>query len=139
MIYLAIPYTGREEFSFSLTTAIAAELSARGEVVYSPITHSHPMTKVRELPGDWEFWGNIDREFIRACSKMYVICADGWAVSTGVQAEIKIAKRIDRDYAEFNTGIDVFYLDVKKLESGSISVSGLDIDEIVIDGSHLVR
>jgi hypothetical protein len=93
MIYLAIPYTGNEEYAFRLSTIIAAELSLRGEVVYSPITHSHPMTQFRNMPGDWDFWGEIDRQYISRAYRVYVIQAEGWKQSIGVQAEIEIALR----------------------------------------------
>ena len=107
MIYLAIPYTGSEEYAFRLSTIIAAELSLRGEVVYSPITHSHPMTQFRDMPGDWDFWGEIDRQFISRSYRMYVIKADGWYKSTGVQAETEMAGRynIPVEYLSVDTDI----------------------------------
>lgn len=102
MIYLAIPYTGNEKRSFEMATEIAAELSIRGRVVYSPITHSHPMTQYRDLPGTWDFWSKIDHAFIDGCECIYVIMADGWEQSTGVQAEIEYAQDI---------GMPVYYFE----------------------------
>jgi len=92
MIYLAIPYTGQEELSYHVATHITAELSKRGEVVFSPITHSHPFTKITDLPGDWAFWGKIDREFIERSDQMWIVCMDGWKESVGVGHEQRIAK-----------------------------------------------
>ena len=108
MIYLAIPYTGNEEYAFRLSTIIAAELSLRREVVYSPITHSHPMTQFRDMPGDWDFWGEMDRQFISRSYRMYVIQADGWKQSIGVQAEIEIADRyhVPVEYLSVDSYID---------------------------------
>jgi hypothetical protein len=94
MIYLAIPYTGMPQLSYHVATTIAAHMTAAGEVVYSPITHSHPMTKIAgaDIKQDWEFWERIDREFIKGCSELRVIELLGWELSKGVSAEIQIAK-----------------------------------------------
>lgn len=94
MIYLAIPYTGIENTSFAVSTRIAGELMRRGFNVYSPITHSHEIAKVCELPTEWDYWEGVDREYIRACSELMVVCIDGWNESTGVRAEIKYADEI---------------------------------------------
>ena len=91
MIYLAIPYTGIEETSFKVATAITGELMKRGEHVYSPITHSHEVARVTKLPTEWAYWEKVDREFISRCDELFVVCIDGWEESTGVQAEIEIA------------------------------------------------
>lgn len=92
MKYLAIPYTGIEEESYRIATKVLADLTRAGEIVFSPITHCHPMALAHDLPGDWAFWERIDREFISKCDELIVICIPGWLESTGVQAEIAMAR-----------------------------------------------
>ena len=108
MIYLAVPYTRMEDESFEAVTAYAGKLMEAGEVVYSPITHSHPIALVSNLPGSWDYWEKVDTEFISMCDNLIVLCLDGWERSTGVQAEIKIAESMglpieyhDEDGAQF--------------------------------------
>jgi hypothetical protein len=59
--------------------------------VSSPITHSHPMERFG-LDGSWEWWKNIDTEYLHLSQRVIVLCIDGWRESVGVQAEIRIAK-----------------------------------------------
>lgn len=67
-----------------------------GHVVFSPITHSHPIAMQCELPGDWEWWERIDRVFIEWADELWVFQLDGWQESEGVQAEIRIAKELGK-------------------------------------------
>ena len=97
-IYLAIPYTGIEQSSYiqSLnTTAFLMEMN-KGEMnVFSPILHSHPLTNLG-LKGNWDFWKEIDYQFIDWCDEVYVLIPkEGGELiysSVGVQAELKYAK-----------------------------------------------
>jgi len=91
MIYLAIPYTGIEETSHKIANAVLAELTRSGEIVFSPISHSHIMAKEFDLPAEWEFWKRIDCAFIERCDHLLVVCIDGWDESIGVKAEIDAA------------------------------------------------
>jgi hypothetical protein len=108
LIYLATPYshddTYVKEYRFLAVNKVASVLLARGEFVFSPISHTHPIAKVGKLPGDWEYWLNFDKAFLERCSKLYVLMLDGWKESSGVTAEIKIAKEL---------GIEIEYLDPK--------------------------
>jgi len=66
----------------------------RGEHVFSPISHTHPIALAGDLPKDWEFWQAYDRAMLRACGKLAVLMQDGWQESVGVQAEIAIAREL---------------------------------------------
>lgn len=104
IIYLASPYTSNnsnpedkkstEHLRFSTTARIAGELINKGHIIYSPITHNHPMKIRTDLPGDWEFWKSFDEIMIKACSELWVLMLYGWNVSKGVTAEIEIAKSL---------------------------------------------
>lgn len=96
-IYLAIPYSGMQESSYEQATIATAILLKKGFNVYSPITHSHPLTKQGiDLPHSWDFWEKIDKQFIDWADEVYVmIPIEGYEKilsSIGVQAEIAYAK-----------------------------------------------
>jgi hypothetical protein len=60
-------------------------------VVFSPISHSHPIALDHDLPRGWEFWGRIDEVFVKLCHAVYVLQLPGWEESHGVQEELKLA------------------------------------------------
>jgi hypothetical protein len=95
MIYLASPYShdvsAVREMRFRRACWATAELMKRGENVFSPIVHSHPLV-VHGLPNTWEFWQRVDRDYLEHCEQLVVLMLDGWRESVGVQAEIAIAR-----------------------------------------------
>jgi len=99
-IYLAIPYSGLEEESFAVANKIAAKLMAEGHIVFSPISHTHPIALAGNLPKGWEYWKKFDETFIDWCDALYVVVMsmygyDRLNASTGVNAEIQMA--IDKE------------------------------------------
>lgn len=108
LTYLACPYSHANpkvsHLRFVACTKAAAWLiKAYAWNVFSPITHSHPLHDIAGLQGDWNFWKQIDTQYIELSCRLVVLVIPGWKESTGVQAEIKIAK--DR-------GLQIFYLNV---------------------------
>ena len=95
-IYLALPYTGKEEESFVIANKIAAKLMNEGHLVFSPISHSHPIATQCSIPGDWNFWKAFDESFISWCDQVMIIPLIGWQESKGVTAEIAIAKAMNK-------------------------------------------
>ena len=71
----------------------AMRIMAQGHVVFSPISHSHPVAQhlKPELLMDHEFWMKQDIPFMEWADEVWMLCMDGWEESKGVQAEIKIA------------------------------------------------
>ncbi len=69
-IYLASPYSHEDEMvmkdRFDKVCAKAAELMARGYIVFSPIAHSHPIAQ--HLPisytTDFDHWMKQDLDYI---------------------------------------------------------------------------
>lgn len=102
-IYLAIPYSGYEEESFRLANEIAAELIKQGYIVFSPISMSHPISKIGGLKGNWETWMAIDYAFIEWSDEIIVVNFDEKAVkeSTGVQDEIKYGKKLGKSIKNY--------------------------------------
>ena len=94
MIYLASPYSHPDpdirEARFHAACRAMAMLLPRGEKVFSPVVHSHPLV-AHGLPTDWEFWQAIDSEFLLYCDELAVLTLEGWEESRGVQAEIALA------------------------------------------------
>ena len=113
VVYLAIPYTGIESHSFEVANKVSGELMKRGYVVFSPISHSHTIAEMCEMPTDWGFWERQDREFIQRVDGLIVVCLDGWDRSRGVTAEIGFANDLDKrvrffDVDEIGDEIRVF-------------------------------
>jgi hypothetical protein len=96
LIYLACPYSHPDKDvqreRFHAANKAGAFLMCKGLFVFSPISHTHPMAEDANLPGHWEFWKSYDVAMIARCQKLMVLKLDGWEQSTGVTAEIKIAK-----------------------------------------------
>jgi hypothetical protein len=92
-IYLAIPYTGQEKKSFKIANRIAGQLMNDGNIVFSPISHTHPIAIECGLPKEWEYWKDFDEIFIDWCDEIYIVTLDNWQKSKGVMAEIDIANK----------------------------------------------
>lgn len=99
-IYLACPYSDDKHTTrlerFERVTEVSGKLMSQGWVVYSPITHSHPIAVRTRLPKGWEFWGKADRVFIHHCLFLVVLMLPGWDTSHGVAEELKLAKEYNK-------------------------------------------
>lgn len=117
--YLAIPYSHESdeimEARYRAATRIAGQRATNNRVVFSPITHSHAMAELYDMPRDWDFWRDQDVPFLDWADEVRVVKAHGWRESTGVQAEIK--------YAEEND-MPVRYLDPVKHGMKVVGISG---------------
>jgi hypothetical protein len=95
-LYIAIPYRNNPEYSFEIANFVSAELMKKGYIVFSPISHSHPIGLVMNKQFDHEFWMNQDLPFLKFCDELIVICIEGWKESKGVQEEIAMAKLLKK-------------------------------------------
>lgn len=106
LIYLATPYSHPNpevmEQRFRAVNKVAAKLMEQGLHIFSPISHSHPISIEGNLPTNWEYWESYDRVFLNASQKLIVLKLDGWEESVGVAAEIRIAGEL---------GIDIEYIE----------------------------
>jgi hypothetical protein len=95
LTYLASPYSHPDPevraARFRAVCQVAAVLMARGEFVYSPITHTHPIAQCGELPTGFDFWREYDRRMLAACDDIAVVRMKGWQESAGIAAELLIA------------------------------------------------
>lgn len=96
-VYLAVPYTGtpeQQEERFLRVNTVAADLMSEGVLVFSPISHTHPIALAGNLPVGWDFWKEYDFTFIEWADEMHVLMLDGWVDSTGVNAEVELARKL---------------------------------------------
>ena len=99
-IYLACPYSHPSQLVRELRTeqvdAKAAELMKKGNLVFSPLSHSHPISKYvdAERNASHEFWLEQDYWILDICDEVRVLCLEGWVDSYGVSAEIARAKEL---------------------------------------------
>ena len=107
-IYLAIPYTGFEDESFTIANRITARLMSKGHVVFSPISHNHTLANSNLLPKGWDYWKQFDKSFIEWCDEVRVVHmnkdgSERIANSVGVKGEVEIATELGKPiYYEFD-------------------------------------
>jgi hypothetical protein len=99
LIYLACPYSHYSylvrEFRFQQANRYASKLMQAGLLVFSPISHTHPIAERGDLPKGWDYWERYDRAYMEISRAVVVLCIDGWKDSVGVAAEITIAGRLE--------------------------------------------
>lgn len=97
--YLATPYGHPSEIvmedRFRLVTKAALHLNNRGRMVFSPITHNHPIEKQMTLAQRKAFpWQDFDDVMLKMADALILLQADGWYFSVGVRHEITLAGEI---------------------------------------------
>lgn len=106
LVYLACPYSHPDavvrEIRFKQASIASGKILGKGEIIFSPITHFHPIAEQYKLPTDWPFWEKVCRTYLSVCHKVYVLMIPGWEESVGVTEELKIAKELGLD-VEFIT------------------------------------
>jgi len=78
---------------FEAACKIAAAMIARGQVVFSPIVHGHPLAVAADLPRDWKHWRDYNFAMLHGSTLVMVARMPGWRQSRGVAAEIETARR----------------------------------------------
>ena len=98
MIYLASPYSHPNPrvmvARFHAACLATAELMRRGHTTFSPIAHSHCVATFGNLHLGWEFWSDIDYEWIRLCGNIAVLTLMGWRESVGIRDELRYAESL---------------------------------------------
>lgn len=100
MIYLATPYSHPDpavmEARFLLAAEVSAEIMRSGRLLFSPISHTHPIAQF-DLPKGWDFWQRYDHWFLDHCTELWVVASmDGWRESKGVTGEIAYMKKLGK-------------------------------------------
>lgn len=90
-IYLACPYSHPDpkvcEMRCEKADRAAAYLMACGYIVFSPISHSHPISKHLGNHLDHSFWLRQDAAWLDVCDEIHILTLDGWDKSIGVAWE----------------------------------------------------
>ena len=102
IVYLAGPYSNdapsdpsnkaspaKRLARFDAVTEVARQLIEAKEIIYSPLTMTHPIDLRMENDPGSKFWVGFDEAFMEHCGRIIVIKLPGWEASTGVQHEIK--------------------------------------------------
>lgn len=93
--YLAAPYSHDDEaIVLQRVEAInraASRLMECGVMLFSPISHCHPIAMAGGLRGDYEYWRRYNWVMLNQASSITVLKLGGWHESSGVTGEIKIA------------------------------------------------
>ena len=94
-VYLAAPYTDPNpawrEFRVMATNLAASALMRAGFVVFSPISHSHPIAECMNGHLDLAFWLEQDTPFLQACDATIILTLPGWQNSKGIAAELGLS------------------------------------------------
>jgi len=107
-VYLACPYSHKDksvrEHRVEQVNKKAAELMMSGYLVFSPLSHSHPISEHCNVdPCDNGFWLRQDLWILKFCDELHILCLPGWDESKGIKTEI--------EYAE-SKGIGVVYHEI---------------------------
>ena len=105
-VYLATPYQWRGSnegliswivrwWRYRKVTKIAAIWMEKGYNIFSPITHSHPISKFADL--SHAEWLEYDFQWIDACDELWVYCQPGWQTSDGVRQEVQYARNKNKE------------------------------------------
>ena len=98
LVYLACPYSHHDPAvrlqRFEAANKAAAKLMSEGIMIFSPISHTHPIALAGCLPLGWEFWRAYDRAFLGHSHKIIVLKLDGWRESVGIKGELEIATEL---------------------------------------------
>ena len=99
IIYFASPYSDSNpdvvNERYNKTCNKVAELVSQGNIVMSPIVYGHTLLQYKEMPGDWQFWKNFCESFLYKSDEMFVYKIEGWDKSTGLLAEVELAKSLN--------------------------------------------
>lgn len=117
MIYLAMPYTHVDpavmEDRYQTGLDVIVRLMLSGEVVISPIAHSHPIAmRNPAIANEFEAWRELDETLILASDTVYVLTLEGWEDSYGVQQEVEFATARDIPVVYIDTNGDPVHVTV---------------------------
>ena len=100
-IYLAAPYSDPDiivrRFRVDMANRKAGELMERGYLVFSPLSHSHPISEYCTVdPCDHNFWLRQDLWILKICDEMRILCLPGYDKSKGIQIEKEYAEELGK-------------------------------------------
>lgn len=108
-VYLACPYNHPDPAVRAARVEAADRMAARlmdaGYCVFSPLSHSHPISRHCKVdPTDHDFWLRQDLPFVAWCDALVILPMPGWAASKGIRTETAEAKRLGKPIATYTEG-----------------------------------
>lgn len=100
-IYLASPYTDAEARVVNQRhrdiCKVAGEMMRMGKVVFSPIAHTHEISRICMLESKWgAFWKKQCMKWVEACDEFGIVQLPGWSTSVGMASENQYAERLGK-------------------------------------------
>ena len=100
LIYVASPYSHAfpeiVNARIKIFVQFMAEIIQLGKHPVSPLmNHFLSDTVPIDFPLTWEYWENYSKLLLSKCDKLFVIATYGWENSSGVTAEIALAKELN--------------------------------------------
>lgn len=90
LIYLSSPYSHEDSAvrhrRYQLAMLTVTHFLHRGQYLYSPILHNHPIVCHNDLASHAQ-WLEYDYAILDRCDEMWILKIDGWRTSHGVIAE----------------------------------------------------
>ena len=101
LVFIAVPTSGviidgRPGEAFLKNIAIYHRVFRDATFVVPMIQDYALLPFLEGIDATWEVWGQHCERHIKACDEVWVIQFDGWETSTGVQAEIKLARKFNK-------------------------------------------
>lgn len=108
-IFLASPYTHKDKeimaLRYEAALKAAAKLIKEGNMVFSPVVHSHPIAITYDLPKDYTFWQAYTKSFIVNWAEVFsTLCLEGWQDSEGINKEFDLAKKAGLSFSYIHLG-----------------------------------
>lgn len=125
--FLAGPYTSAHndpdmrrmqlDDRYNIHKRAAANLVCEEIAIYSPIVAWHQVAADHNLPTDANFWSNLNEQFLRKASALYVLEIPGWEDSVGTKHEMNMAR-------EFKTPMFLGSFDARHVQRFPSDASG---------------
>lgn len=95
LIYLACPYSSDDPDTmvkrFRMVSKVAGQFIRTGNLIYSPISHSHPMAIETHMPTGYDTWRALDEFYLLRSDIFMILTVPGWRESKGMVQEIDFA------------------------------------------------
>lgn len=98
VIYVACPFSHSDEsvrnHRFDVANKYAARLMKLGHIVFSPLSHSVPISQYIGNPNDSDFYVRQDLYWLQFCDEVHAIMLPGYYESLGVKRETDEAHKL---------------------------------------------
>lgn len=95
LIYVACAFDGPtstiRQHRIEVASKFCAHKMRQGVIVFCPLVHNYQILKYG-LPIGWDYWEKFNSQLLQKCDRLFVLKIEGWEHSTGIQAEISLAR-----------------------------------------------